>query len=101
MSHFLVERATQALEELRRDRRGSGLSKNFGQDVKALRTRLGLTQAAFADRYGIAIANLRNWEQENRVLRADSSARTLISMISADPKGMAEIMGKVRMKELA
>jgi putative transcriptional regulator len=32
-------------------------------DVRALRNRLGLTQAAFATRYGFALGSVRNWEQ--------------------------------------
>ena len=32
-------------------------------DVKAIRTRCGLSQAAFANRFGFSAASLRDWEQ--------------------------------------
>ena len=32
-------------------------------DLKALRQRLGLSQAKFARRYGFAVGSIRNWEQ--------------------------------------
>lgn len=32
-------------------------------DVAAIRRRLGLTQTAFAERYGLPVATVRNWEQ--------------------------------------
>src|SRR5712691_11490726 len=35
-------------------------------DVKAIRKRLGLTQAAFAQRYRFALSSMRHWEQGRR-----------------------------------
>lgn len=32
-------------------------------DVRAIRRRMGLTQAAFADRFGFSLGTLRDWEQ--------------------------------------
>ena len=32
-------------------------------DVRALRERLGLTRPAFAQRFGLAVAAVRDWEQ--------------------------------------
>lgn len=35
-------------------------------DVKAIRTRLGLSQEAFARTYGFALSAVRDWEQGRR-----------------------------------
>jgi putative transcriptional regulator len=35
-------------------------------DVKAIRTKLGMTQQAFAARFGFSINTLRHWEQGKR-----------------------------------
>ena len=48
-------------------------------DVKAIRKRLGLTQAAFAQRYGFALSSIRNWEQGRR--QPEGPARVLLLVI--------------------
>ena len=35
----------------------------LGREVRLLRQETGLSQPAFADRYGIAVGTLRDWEQ--------------------------------------
>lgn len=41
----------------------SGIRVPERLDVKAIRQRLGLTQTAFARRYGLSLGSIRNWEQ--------------------------------------
>ena len=48
-------------------------------DVKALRLHLGLSQEAFAVRYGFNVATLRDWEQGQ--YRPTGSARVLLTVI--------------------
>src|SRR5260221_12520485 len=48
-------------------------------DVAALRRRLKLSQAEFANRFGFSVATVRNWEQ-GRVL-ADGPARVFLAGI--------------------
>ena len=52
-------------------------------DVVALRTRLGLSQARFAHRFGFPVATLRHWEQGNR--RPRGCALVLLHVIAFDP----------------
>lgn len=55
-------------------------------DVKAVRTRLGLSQAAFALKFGFKLDTVRNWEQEKRVPNAQ--ARALLKIIESEPEAV-------------
>ena len=55
--------------------------------VKRLRWELGLIQEAFAERYGIPLGTLRDWEQG----RAEPDATTYLKVTKADPKKIAKI----------
>jgi putative transcriptional regulator len=48
-------------------------------DVKRIRRKLGLTQAAFANAYGLSLDAVKNWETGRRV--PDRSATTLLTVI--------------------
>lgn len=52
-------------------------------DVKGLRRRLGLTQAAFAARYGFNIGRLRDWEQGRSA--PDGAVRAYLKVIEREP----------------
>jgi putative transcriptional regulator len=69
---------------------------HFGDALKELRKRLGLSQEEFADKFGISVRNLQNWEQSSRGTRPDSSALHLLEMIAADPDGVARIVRQVK-----
>jgi putative transcriptional regulator len=51
--------------------------------VRALRQRLGLTQAEFAARLAVPIETIRNWEQGKRLPRGP--ARALLAVIAHAP----------------
>ena len=55
-------------------------------DVKAIRTRLGLTQEQFALRFGFSINTLRHWEQGVR--QPDGAARAYLLVIDREPKAV-------------
>ena len=55
-------------------------------DVKAIRKRLGLTQAAFAQRYGFELSSIRNWEQGRR--QPEGPARVLLLVINKEPEAV-------------
>jgi len=52
-------------------------------DVKAIRGRLGLSQDAFARRFGLTPAAVRDWEQHRR--QPEQAARVLLMVIAHDP----------------
>ena len=52
-------------------------------DVRALRTRLGMTQMSFARTYGFSVGAVRNWEQGIR--RPERAARLLLAVIEREP----------------
>lgn len=55
-------------------------------DVKAIRRRMGLTQAAFAARFGFTLSAVREWEQWRR--RPEASARVLLKVIEREPEAV-------------
>lgn len=55
-------------------------------DVAEIRKGLGLTQAAFAARYGFPIGTLRDLEQGRA--RPDASTRAYLTVISREPEAV-------------
>lgn len=55
-------------------------------DVKAVRSRLGLTQAEFAMQFGFKLETVRNWEQAKRI--PEASARALLKIIESEPEAV-------------
>ncbi len=55
-------------------------------DVKAIRERRGLTQPAFAARYGFSLAAVRDWEQHRRT--PEAAARSLLIVIDREPEAV-------------
>jgi len=55
-------------------------------DVRAVRTNLGLTQQAFAARYGFSINTLRNWEQGTR--QPEGPTRACLLVIERAPRAV-------------
>lgn len=52
-------------------------------DVKAIRARLGMSQEAFAQAFGLSVTALRDWEQQRRAPRGP--ARALLRVIDREP----------------
>ncbi len=61
-------------------------------DVRAIRERLDLTRPAFAQRFGLAVAAVRDWEQGLR--RPDPAARVLLMVIARNPETVAEVVAE-------
>ncbi len=61
-------------------------------DVRAIRDRQGLSRPAFAGRFGLAVAAVRDWEQGLR--RPDPAARVLLMVISRSPDVVAEAVAE-------
>lgn len=59
-------------------------------DVRDLRRKLGLSQAAFAAKFGFQPATLRNWEQGRT--RPDGPARALLAVIAWHPEAVEDAL---------
>jgi putative transcriptional regulator len=59
-------------------------------DVKRIRRKLGLTQAAFARAYGLSLDAVKNWETGRRV--PDRSAMTLLTVVERNPKAVIKAL---------
>jgi putative transcriptional regulator len=55
-------------------------------DVQSIRKSLGLSQSAFASRFGIAPGTLRDWEQHRK--QPDGPARVLLTIIKNEPEAV-------------
>lgn len=58
--------------------------------VKRLRWQLELTQEVFAERYGIPLATLRDWEQGRS--EPDAAVQSYLKVIESEPKKVAKIL---------
>ena len=63
-------------------------------DVRKVRTKMGLSQAQFAMKFGFPPATLRNWEQGRS--RPDAPARVLLAVIANHPEAVEDVLGAGR-----
>jgi putative transcriptional regulator len=61
-------------------------------DVKAIRQKLGLSQEAFALRFGFSPAAVRDWEQGRR--QPEQAARVLLLVIEDAPRTVERVLRK-------
>ena len=59
-------------------------------DVKAIRERLGLSQAEFAHRFGFTTDSVQNWEQGHR--KPQGPARVLLKVIEKRPDAVMQAL---------
>jgi putative transcriptional regulator len=59
-------------------------------DVKAIRTRLGLSQAEFARRYAVSPRSLQEWEQGRR--RPEGPVRAYLTVIARNPQAVEKAL---------
>ena len=79
----LIQSANEALAIARGEMAPARALDAADIDVAAIRKRLGLSQNRFAQRFGLAPATVRDWEQRRR--RPDRIARTLLLVIERNP----------------
>ena len=82
----LVTSVKQAGKIRRSQLRASRVTTLKPADVRAIRDKLGATQAEFALMIGVSLATLRNWEQGRRV--PDGPAQALLRVAAANPKAV-------------
>lgn len=79
----LVASATEAVAIARGEKEPAKAIAVEVVDVAAIRKKLGLSQEAFAHKFGLSPATLRDWEQGRRSL--DRTARALLKVIDHAP----------------
>ena len=67
-----------------------GLGAALARRARRARRAAGLTQAAFAEHFGIPAASLRDWEQGRRA--PDSAAQSYLRVIAAMPEAIAKAL---------
>lgn len=65
-----------------------------GDDVRAIRQRLGLSQQQFAARFGFSVETIRNYEQGHRKPRG--AARVLLQIIGNEPDAVTRALLRAR-----
>ena len=84
---YLTVPCVEDLPTLKRDLASAGIVAKVHApqpvDVRAVRARTSLSQEAFAVRYGLDLATLRNWEQGRS--EPDVAAKTLLWTIARNP----------------
>lgn len=60
-----------------------------GEDVRKLRSSLGLSRSQFCSRFGINVLTLRDWEQGRRL--PNGIASVLLAVIAAFPDKVREV----------
>jgi putative transcriptional regulator len=80
-----------SIREAGRIRRGEARPSRVTEfapvNIKAIRRRLGQSQAEFAQMIGVSVATLQNWEQGRR--RPEGPARALLKVAAANPEAVA------------
>ena len=61
-------------------------------NVKKIRRRLGLSQEAFAQKYGFALSAVRDWEQGRRT--PERSARILLKIVDKEPEAVSRALAE-------
>ena len=61
-------------------------------NVGAIRRKLGMSQAAFAARFGFSIKNVQNWEQGSR--QPEGPARAYLLVIDRNPKAVQKALAE-------
>jgi putative transcriptional regulator len=86
----LAESIRQAGEIRRGERKASRTFLYEVPDVKALRKRLGVSQAEMAVLIGVSPRTLQNWEQGRRT--PEGPARALLRAVQRNPKAVLEAL---------
>ncbi len=69
---------------------GRRITADEVEDVRALRTRLGLSQEAFAARFGFSVDAIRQYESRRRV--PAGPVRTLLRVIAHEPDAVTRAL---------
>lgn len=90
MSKAVASRIRRGLEEALAYATGEADARKYRVhvprriDVRAIRAKLGMTQAEFAGQFGFSVNTLRHWEQGKR--QPEGPARAYLVVIDRAPK---------------
>jgi putative transcriptional regulator len=73
---------------------GRPVKPDMAEDVRALRARLGLSQEAFAARFGFSVDAIRQYEGHRRA--PTGPARTLLRVIAREPDAVIRALAASR-----
>lgn len=88
----LVQSAHEALAIAKGESKPAGVCVPETVDVAAIRKRQKLSQEAFANRYGLPLGTLRDWEQGRR--SPDRAALVLLALIERNPKMVSDTLSE-------
>jgi putative transcriptional regulator len=85
----VASRVLNALKEAERHNRGERvpgmrITHYPAVDIREIRARLKVNQKEFAEKFGLSLDSVQNWEQGRTV--PDRPARILLAVISENPK---------------
>jgi putative transcriptional regulator len=63
-------------------------------DVRKIRAKLKLDQREFAEKFGLSLDSIRNWEQGRRA--PDGPAKVLLAVIAKHPKAVIDALADYR-----
>jgi len=86
----LIKSANEALAIAKGAKEPAGVYVPETVDVAAIRKKQKLSQAAFADRYGLSLGTVRDWEQARR--SPDRAALVLLSIIDREPEAVTRAL---------
>ncbi len=86
----LLESANEALAIMQGKAKPARTIKVEAVDVAAIRKGLGLSQDAFAKKFGLSAATLRDWEQGRR--RMDRTAQAFLKVIDRAPEAVEKAL---------
>lgn len=86
----LLESANEALAIVQGKAKPARTIKVEAVDVAAIRKRLGLSQDAFAKKFGLSAATLRDWEQGRRQM--DRTAQAFLKVIDRAPEAVEKAL---------
>ena len=93
----LIKSANEALEIANGEAKPAGVYVPETVDVAAIRKRQKLSQEAFADRYGLSVGTVRDWEQERR--SPDRAALVLLSVIDHEPEAVTRALSRLEVSQ--
>lgn len=80
----------EAIGHAKGDERGVRVHRPRAIEVKAVRTKIGMTQEQFAARFGFSTATLRHWERGDHTPRGP--ALVLLNVIERNPQAAIEAL---------